>query len=193
MSIRTSCVSHIWKMSCIVPVPKKPVCTTMNDFRPVAMTSSVMKVFERLVLTDLQNKLANIVDPLQFAYRKNRSVEDAIIFVLNNVYEHLEHTGKYVRTMVFDFSSALNTIQPHLMANKLLNMHVNENTILWILDYLTNRPQFVKLSNHMSSIMITNTGAPQGTVLSPFLFSVYTSDCHINIPSCPIVKYADDT
>ena len=193
MSIRTSCVPQSWKMSCIIPVPKKPVCNVMNDFRPVAMTSSVMKVFERLLLSVLQNKLTEFIDPLQFAYRKNRSVEDAILFVLNSVYEHLEIPGSYVRMMFFDFSSAFNTIQPHLMANKLLNMNVDQNTILWILDYLTNRPQFVKLSNHMSSIMTTNTGAPQGTVLSPFLFSVYTSDCVINAPSCPLVRYADDT
>ena len=54
MSIRTCCVPHSLKNSCIVLLPKKPVCQVMNDLRPVPMTSSIMKVFERLMLNRLQ-------------------------------------------------------------------------------------------------------------------------------------------
>ena len=124
--------------------------------------------------------------------------------------------------MFYDFSSAFNTIQPHLLADKLLKMNVSPSTVLWVLDYLTNRPQFVRLqsgcnsslsqntasscvsstnpstkmkkqSDLMSDVIFTNTGAPQGTVLSPFLFSLYTADCRASHDNCLIDKYADDT
>jgi hypothetical protein len=110
--------------------------------------------------------------------------------------------------MFFYFSSAFNTIQPHLLAEKLLKMKLSVPTVLWVTDYLTNRPQFVRAgivpSNSpnsnigapqtvISSVLKTNTGAPQGTVLSPFLFSLYTADCRSSHGSCLIDKFADDT
>ena len=76
-------------------------------------------------------------------------------------------------------------------------MGVNKNTCLWILDFLVQRPQFVFLKNDFnvvsSSIRILNTGAPQGTVLSPILFIIYTNDCRTIFNNIPIIKYADDT
>src|SRR4029434_1310071 len=68
---------------CSFPVPKKPKITCLNDYRPVALTSVVMKVFERLVLSYLKASTDHLMDPLQFAYRPNRSVDDAINIALH--------------------------------------------------------------------------------------------------------------
>ena len=95
--------------------------------------------------------------------------------------------------MFFDFSFAFNTIQPHLLVQKLLNMKLPSSVISWVFDYLTNRLQYVLLNGALSSVIYTNTGAPQGTVLAPFLFSLYTADCKNTAESCPSVKFADDT
>ena len=95
--------------------------------------------------------------------------------------------------MFFDFSSAFNTIQPHLLANKMLSMSVPSVMILWITDYLTSRSQFVVFQSLKSDTLYSNTGVPQGTVLVPLLFSLYTSDCRSSNESCSIVKFADDT
>ena len=137
------------------------------------------------------------LDPYQFAYKSKRGVEDAILLFTNNVYSHLDVPKSYVRTLFIDFSSAFNTIQPHLLIPKLLNMGVSKNMSMWILDFLTNRPQFVciKTGEHAynSSTLTTNTGAPQGTVLAPILFSIYTNDCTTTFSNIPIIKYADDT
>ena len=140
------------------------------------------------------DSVKDFIDPCQFAYRRNRSVDDAVLYVLNKIYAHLDKPGTYIRLMFFDFSSAFNTIQPHLMADKLFKMNVSASTILWVMDYLTNRPQFVKMGNNLvSDTVFTNTEAPQGTVLSPFLFSLYTADFRSSSDSCPITKFADDT
>ena len=95
--------------------------------------------------------------------------------------------------MFFDFSSAFNTIQPHLLVQKLLNMKLPSSVISWIFDYLTSRLQYVRLNGLLSSAISTNTGEPQGTVLAPFLFALYTADCRSTDESCPVVKFADDT
>ncbi|XP_051500872.1 uncharacterized protein LOC127409925 [Myxocyprinus asiaticus] len=67
-----------FKCSIIIPVPKKPKITGLNDYRPVALTSVVMNSFERLVLAHLKNITGPFLDPLQFAYRANRSEDDAV-------------------------------------------------------------------------------------------------------------------
>lgn len=61
----------------------------MNDLRPVALTSAIMKVFKRVVLSHLQRLVADLLDPLQFAYRGGRGVTDAALHVLHNI-SHLE-------------------------------------------------------------------------------------------------------
>ena len=200
-------VPECWKMSCIIPVPKKPIVKVLNDLRPVALTSAIMKICEKIVLNRLKLYTRRYLDPLQFAYQSRRNTEDAILFMLNNVYKHIDKPGNTVRIMFYDFSSAFNTIQPHLLVQKMKQMNIPLSFIKWIFSYITNRPQFVRLAvqkdkgtnlrntrenNYVnSSIIKTNTGAPQGTVLSPFLFTIYTADGQI--PDCPLCKFADDT
>ncbi|PIK38495.1 hypothetical protein BSL78_24668 [Apostichopus japonicus] len=178
----------------IIPVPKCSVISRMNDLRPIALTAVPMKVCERLFLNRFNPLVAPFLDPLQFAYKASRSCEDAILLLLQCLYSHLEHHGNSARVMFFDFSSAFNTIQPHNLATKLINMGIPHGFIHWIVKYLTNRTQFVKLGpNCRSNIITSNTGAPQGTVLAPFLFTLYTSDCRSQEKICPIIKFADDT
>ena len=81
----------------------------MNGLRPVAFTSAVMKVCERVVLYKLDNLVKDYIDPLQFACRRNRSTDDAALYVLENIYLHSEKAGSSARLMFFDFCSAFNT------------------------------------------------------------------------------------
>ena len=97
------------------------------------------------------------------------------------------------RVLMVDFSSAFNTIQPHLMMQKLMSMALNPNIILWVQQFLTGRLQRVCLGTTRSGTIRTNTGAPQGCVISPVLFTLYTNDCVSTHDSCEIIKYADDT
>lgn len=64
---------------------------------------------------------------------------------------------------------------------------------MWIKDFLFNRPQSVRLGPHLSPSLTLSAGAPQGCVLSPLLYSLYTYDCIPTHPSNTIIKFADDT
>ncbi|KAK1789416.1 hypothetical protein P4O66_015347, partial [Electrophorus voltai] len=63
----------------------------------------------------------------------------------------------------------------------------------WISNFLTDRPQSVRVGNCVSSTLTLSTGVPQGCVLSPLLYSLYTYDCTATSSSTIIVKFADDT
>ncbi len=92
-----------------------------------------------------------------------------------------------------DYSSAFNTIVPATLVAKLQTLGLNRSLCSWILDFLTGRSQVVRMGNNTSSPLILNTGAPQGCVLSPLLYSLYTHDCTATHSSNVIVKFADDT
>ena len=109
------------------------------------------------------------------------------------IYKHIDTPRNYCRTLFVDFSSAFNTIQPHILASKLVNLNLNKKLILWIIDFLTHRCQYVKLNNVQSKIIYTNTGAPQGCVISPVLFTIYTNDCFKNDDYVKLLKFADDS
>ncbi|KAK0135139.1 putative RNA-directed DNA polymerase from transposon X-element [Merluccius polli] len=182
-----------WKTSHLVPIPKKSRPSEPADFRPVALTSHVMKVLERLVLAQLRPQVEAFLDPLQFAYQPLLGVDDAVTYLLQRVHMHLDGGGDTVRITFFDFSSAFNTIQPLLMGEKLRGMGVNGGLITWVIDYLTGRPQVVRLGSILSDMVVSDVGAPQGTVLSPFLFTLYTTDFQYNAESCHLQKFSDDS
>ncbi len=106
---------------------------------------------------------------------------------------HLENKDSYVRMLFIDFSSAFNTIIPQQLINKLNLLGLNNSLCNWILDFLTGRPQSVLVSHNTSSTTTLSTGAPQGCVLSPLLFTLLTHDCTAKFSSNHIIKFADDT
>lgn len=192
-SLDKSVVPTEWKTSEIVPAPKCKIPIGENDLRPIALTSVLIKCFEVIVKKSLSNEVKHLLHILQFAYKEKRCVDDAITILLENVGSHLDKSKTYSRILFIDFSSAFNTIQPHILLRKLYNMGVNSYLIKWIYSYLTERPQFVRFNGIRSDVIVTNTGAPQGCVLSPILFTLYTNDCVSSSEGCTILKYADDT
>ncbi len=181
------------RKSVIIPVPKNSKPSCLNDYRPVALTSTVMKVFERLVKNHICSSIPATLDPLQFAYRPNRSTDDAISQVLHSSLSHIDSkNGNYVRLLFIDYSSAFNTIVPIKLAVKLSDLGLNTSLCDWIQDFLTGRPQVVRMGQFTSNSITLNVGAPQGCVLSPLLYSLYTHDCVSSHSSTSIVTFADD-
>jgi len=117
-----------------VPLPKNNNPRELNDLRPVALTSTAIKCFEKIILKQLSCEVTASLDPNQFAYRAERGVEDALLTLTNNIYVHLEQAKSLVKIVFIDFSSAFNTIQPHLMVKKLVHLGVNPRLVLWIFD-----------------------------------------------------------
>ncbi len=192
-SLLLASVPTCLKTATIVPVPKCSTVTGLNDYRPIALTPVVMKCFERLVMAHIKDSIDVTVDSHQYAYKKNRSTDDAISSVVHTALTHLESRNSNVRLLFLDFSSAFNTIIPQSLVQKLSSLGLRPTLGNWVLDFLTNRPQTVRIHNTISSSITLSTGSPQGCVLSPLVFTLLTYDCSARHPSCHIVKFADDT
>ncbi len=193
ISLSQAVVPTCFKATTIIPVPKKSSPSCFNDYRPVALTPILMKCFERLVMQHIKSVLPPSLDPFQFAYRSNRSTDDAIATALHPALTHLDKTDTYVRLLFIDFSSAFNTIIPQQLIHKLVQLGLNTSLCNWLLDFLTGRPQAVRVGSNTSSTITLNTGAPQGCVLSPLLFTLLTHDCTPSHNSNRFIKFADDT
>ena len=193
LSLSQSAVPTCFKSYTIVPVPKKAKITELNYYRPVALTSVIMKCFERLVNDHITSTLPAILDPLQFAYRPNRPTDNAIAITLHTSLTHLDKRNTYVRMLFIDYSSAFNTIVPYKLIIKLGALGLNSALCNWVLDFLTGCPLVVKVGNNTSTSLILNTGAPQGCMLIPLLYSLFHHDCVAMHASNSTIKFANDT
>ena len=192
-SLNQAIIPASFKATTIVPLPKKSPVSSLNDYRPIALTPIMMKCFERLVKAHLTSTLPTTLDPYQFAYRPKRSTDDAIATALHLCLAHLENKNSHARMLFIDFSSAFNTVIPQHLVDKLSKIGISTSLCNWLLDFLTNRPQTVRVGNNSSATTIINTGVPQGCVLSPLLFTLMTHDCCAKFETNHIIKFADDT
>ncbi|KAI4888731.1 hypothetical protein NFI96_022238, partial [Prochilodus magdalenae] len=192
VSLTQAAVPTCLKTATTILVPKSSAVTGLNYYRPIALTPIVTKCFERLVMTQIKATIDITVEPHQYTYRKNRSTDDAISSVVHTTLTHLEQRDSYVRMLFVDFTSTFNTMIPQTLTNKLCSLGLCPSLCNWVLDFLNNGPQSVRIHNLTSSTTILNTGSPQGCVMSPLLFTLLTYDCSPIHPGCHIVKFADD-
>ena len=83
-------------------MPKNTKVICLNDYRPIALTSVAMKCFERLVMSHINTIIPETPDPLQFAYRPNRSTDDANYNAPHIALSHLDKRNTYVRMLFID-------------------------------------------------------------------------------------------
>ena len=134
------------------------------------LTSILCKCMERVVAEELTTMVGESLDPLQFAYKPRRGVEDAILALLDTVTRHLDSQHSFVRILSMDFSSAFNTLNINTLLHHLQQLQFNPTLMLWIKEFLRNRPQHARVHCVTSTNTILNTGVPQGCVF-PFLYT----------------------
>lgn len=154
-----------------------------------------MKCFERLVQDYICSSLPSTLYPLQFAYRPNQSMQVAIAHTLHTTLSDPDKKRNlfYIAVHWLSLLIAFNTIVPSRLVTKLKDLGLNIQLCMWIFDFLTGRPQVVWVGGHTSSILILDSRAPQGCVLSPLLYSLYAYDCIAIFNSNTTIKFADDT
>ena len=126
------------------------------------------------------------MDPLQFTYRHNRCTDDAGALAQHFVMQQLESPNIYARILFVDYRSVFNTVIPQELFGKLHLLSLDAQMCYWILDFLLQRPPVVKMNGIASSTIILKTGPPQGCVLSPLLYAMFTNEYVSN--SVQIVK-----
>ena len=186
---------NIWKSSVIVPVPKegKPR-SHVNSYRPIALTSHVCKLFEKIVLTRLVYHCDkhNILPHNQCGFRKGRSTTDHMVKLTNHIKRQFSKRKSTLATF-FDVKKAYDTVWHAKLLYKLNNIGISGHMYRYIKEFISNRCISTRIENVYSSEKIIDQGIPQGSLIAPLLFSILISDLPTVVSKYTnVVQYADD-
>ena len=166
------------------------------SYRPLYNTSFLSKLLEKAALAQLQDHLTRLhyLPSLQSAYRKNHSVETAVCNIYNDLVIN-KASGVCSILVLLDLSAAFDTIDHSILINDLEVLGLSGVVFNWFKSYLTDRCFKVIIGKETSEIGNQTTGVPQGSVLGPMLFTIYTAELSYLLEDLNVSfhSYADDT
>ena len=197
LSLRHNTYPEKWKSSKVVPLYKKDDPLNPKNYRPVALIPVLSKVLERVVSQQIIQYLSknNILNPNHHAYRSKHNTSTAMIQMVNSWAEALE-SGEMAGVCLLDMSAAFDIVNHDILLQKMTLYGFEENIISWLRSYLTNRKQCVSINGSLSKLLPLSSGVPQGSILGPLLYSIFTNDLPEVIEkdrNQSICCYADDT
>ena len=168
-------------------------CQAIN-YRPISLTSHIIKVFERIIRDKLVNFLEenNILSSNQHGFRKGRSCLSELLAHYDEILENANN-GNGTDTVYLDFSKAFDKVDHHLLLKKLEAIGIKGKLLNWIKAFLSNRKQEVVVNGFKSFIFNVLSGVPQGSVLGPILFIIFINDIANSLYSSKLKSFADDT
>ena len=169
----------------------------LKNYRPVSNLSFISKVLEKVVAKRLDDHMLdnNLYSSVQSAYRERHSTETALLKVQSDILTALD-SGSGAVLLMLDLSAAFDTIDHGILLSRLNSLYgINGDALDWFKSYLSNRVQRVIIGDTVSECKNLNFGVPQGSVLGPKIYCMYTKPISDIIAGHSLSHhcYADDT
>ena len=193
-SVANGVVPSCYKESVVTPIHKKDSKVKAKNYRPVSLTSHIVKIFERVLRTRIVDffERNEIICNSQHGFRKGRSCLTELLDHIDDILSGLVQ-NKDTDVIYLDYAKAFDKVDHELLIQKLRIYGLHPKAIEWISSFLTDRTQSVVVNGVHSFIAIIISGVPQGTVLGPILFIIFINDIGKCIKYCIIRCFADDT
>ena len=193
-SMDTGEIPLVLKTANVVPIHKGGSRGEPANYRPVALTSHLIKVFERVLRKHIVAYMEenNLFNPGQHGFRSGRSCLSQLIAHFDLISQLLER-NQNVDVVYLDFAKAFDKVDFLVTMRKLHSMGISGKLGQWIYSFLTNREQAVIVNGITGNLSEVKSGVPQGSVLGPLLFLVLISDIDHGTASTFISSFADDT
>ena len=174
-------------------MPKKGDPSNPSNYRPIALTSILSKVFESIINKKIWKHLnsSNLISDRQYGFRKERSTGDLLSLLSDSWSSSLRHFGESF-AVALDISKAFDRVWHKALISKLPSFGIYPSLCNLLADFLSGRSIAAVVDGHRSTFKPINSGVPQGSVLSPTLFLIFINDL-LSVTSSPIHSYADDS
>jgi hypothetical protein len=179
LSLKTGHFPDIMKMALVTPLLKKSSLNPdiLSNYRPVSNLSFISKILEKVVDSQLSEFMSahNLYEKHQSAYRPGHSTETALLRVQNDILHALDMQQGTILVLL-DSSTAFDTVDHAILLERLHNnIGVSGVALKWFHSYLTERHQSVCVQGDSSTPVELAYGVPQGSVLGPKMFTIYSS------------------
>ena len=176
----------------MLPKPDKENYNTVKSYRPITLESTIGKNFQRTIAYRLRWKLevSNGIAKTQDAYRKQHSCVQSVVRVINQLHE-AKARKDYSVVLIMDFESCFEKVWRSGLLWKAMKKGINGRMLMFLHNYVTDRKYSLRVNEEKSDWVVSSVGIPQGSVLSPLLRNLYTSDSMDGLSSNHS-EYADD-
>lgn len=191
-SLQNASLPHDWKHANVVPVHKSGARNTVENYRPISLTSVSCKIMEHIIYSNLISHLNvnSFFIPTQHGFRAGFSCDTQLTEFAHDLAQSVD-SRKQVDCVFLDFRKAFDTVPHCFILEKLKRLNIDKNVYNWIANYLTDRKQCVVINGVKSPPVDVTSGVPQGSVLGPLLFLIFINDITQGITSRMRI-YADD-
>ena len=178
----------------IIPIFKKGTKADPANYRPVSLTSHIIKLFERILRIKLVHHIESqkLISPNQHGFCSGKSCMTQLLNHLEGLLEILE-TNSNADVLYLDFAKAFDKVDHIILLKKLKSFGIEGKIHFWLKNFLSNRQQFVLVNGKKSRGENVLSGVPQGTVLGPLFFIIYINDINDVISHSRIKIFADDS
>ncbi|EYC39568.1 hypothetical protein Y032_0651g1152 [Ancylostoma ceylanicum] len=196
LSFRSGQIPNVWRHGIVVPIPKKSNASLLSDFRPICLNAVVCKVAEKFVRKKLLAYCLreHILPTEQYGFLEGSSTTLQLV-ACDHHWKKAFAQGYSTDVLYFDLSKAFDKLSIPKLIQKLYDIGIQGNLLGWVISYLSDRSFSVRFASATSCALAATSGVPQGGVLSPLLFILYTRE----LPSLlavdhrvRVVAYADD-
>jgi hypothetical protein len=194
LSLETSDIAEMFRSQSIIPIFKKGSKAVAANYRPVSLTSHLIKLCERIMRNQMVSffERNNMFHTDQHGFQKGKNCLTQLLHHIEDIMCDL-NLDRNADVLYLDFSKAFDKVDHKILLKKIHAFGIRGKLYNWIASFLTGRKQYVIVDGVMSTIINVISGVPQGTVLGPLLFLIYIDDIFSVVKHSKIKVFADDS